>query len=138
MERLYVFDITCCFEYIKQILNSSWRKGYGDHIKYLNDSNELDCILIILNKDKPNKLLGLRKENKEINITGFGRPVSPKKLPDLEITNFSLNENQNNFGLIKYDVYYNKDYMFRFNLDSDLHKSIMMYIKKYIKNKEED
>lgn len=137
MERLYVFDITCCFEYVKQILSSS-SKYYSNHLKYLNDNNELDCILII---QKLNKLIGLRKENKEINITGFGRPILPKKLPDLEIINSSLNENQNNFESIKNDVYiyYNKDYnMFRFNLDNDLHKSLMMYIKKYIKNKEED
>ena len=155
MEKLSVFDITCCSEYISYILSRD-SKEFIKHLDNLDKNRDLDCILIIFlgnnktsfQKDKNNcKILGLKRtSHKNIIVSGFGRPIRPRKLPDLDIIKFSEDEDlENKYEKVdlhnngNYDVYYNYNYKHRFNIDGDLHKSLMIYLKKYIlKNKEED
>lgn len=145
MEKLNVFDITICFEQIEYILSRS-SKEFIEHLNNLKKNRDLDCILIIfLEKNKKAKesnckILGLKKTNHEnIIVSGFGRPIRPRKLPDLDIIEFSKNRGLENkyrdvdlYSNGNYDIYYNYDYKLQFNIDGDLHKSLMIYLKKYI------
>ena len=144
MEKLSVFDITICFEQIAYILSRD-SKEFIEHLNNLNKNRDLDCILIIFldrnNKIFQNcKILGLKKTNrKNIIVSGLGRPIRPKKLPDLDIIEFSKNRGLENkyrdvdlYSNGNYDIYYNYDYKLQFNIDGDLHKSLMIYLKKYI------
>jgi hypothetical protein len=152
MEKLSVFDITICFEQIAYILSRD-SKEFIEHLNNLNKNRDLDCILIIFldrngrifqkAKEDNCKILGLKKTNrKNIIVSGLGRPIRPKKLPDLDIIEFSKSRGLENkyrdvdlYSNGNYDIYYNYNYKLQFNIDGDLHKSLMIYLKKYIINK---
>ena len=141
MEKLNIFDITCCLDFIREILNKKGSNEYIENIKTLSKNKEIDAILIIHSR-KPNnaKVIGLRKDiknNKDL-LFGLGRPIilEINQFPPLIVPSkkeYKMNSDQYSGFIDLYDIYFNnKDSNLNFFKYGGLDYSLTEYVKKYI------